>query len=429
MKGYYSHAGYFGAATIVCCSVSLLLLRQYHIVDQITDDIIFGMIGIAFMVMLVAEWRLQRRYRKNRGIVFVPTALHSSNLYILKSAMIRFVVLFIPFLLAYSLVQNHDYFVHTYAFRPTRHLFDILLYIFVWLGVPYLFLTLKYNGDKRYEIGDYAMLTLAGLKSIAAHLIAKVRKKKMPKYRLYRNRRIQKVLLLYLVNFFFLTLMARFIVQEFHGLEKEWMLIVSDQAAHMAWYPRYRHLFLLTFHLLFTIDVGIAIIGYSIASRWLYNRTRSVDRTLSGWMVALICYPPFNTITTQFFGYTGLPTHNLFTDERILALILTLVITLYILYVWGTVALGFKFSNLTNRGIVDRGPYAYVRHPAYVAKNSAWWLDNSYVLTNIWATIALAVWNIIYIARGLTEERHLAHDRDYRIYQEKVKFRFIPGLI
>ena len=146
-------------------------------------------------------------------------------------------------------------------------------------------------------------------------------------------------------------------------------------------------------------------------------------------MVALICYPPFNSITTQFFGYNGLPTHNLFTDERILALILTIVITLYFLYVWATVALGFKFSNLTNRGIVDKGPYAFVRHPAYIAKNSAWWMDNTFVLTNIWATIALTIWNIIYILRALTEERHLLKDKEYQNYTKKIRYKFIPRII
>jgi protein-S-isoprenylcysteine O-methyltransferase Ste14 len=296
-------------------------------------------------------------------------------------------------------------------------------------ALPYIFFTLKYKGAHRYEIGDYAILSIVGLKSLLQWAFAKILHKERPRYKLYKNRRVKKVLLLYLVNFFFLTLMARFIIQEFHGFEHELQKIFSQNFSHLHWYNQYKTSFLLLFHLLFTIDVGIAIIGYAFASRWLLNRTRSVDQTLSGWMVALICSPPINTITTQFFGYTGLPTHNLFSDERILAAILTIVIVLYFIYVWATVALGFKFSNLTNRGIVDRGPYAVVRHPAYVAKNSAWWVDNTFVLTNIWATLALAVWNIIYILRGLTEERHLAHDREYREYQQKVKYKFIPKMI
>ncbi len=429
MKGYYSHAGYVAAASIVTLSFTLFALREYGVVSHIANSHIFSMIGITFVLMLVAEYIFQKRYIAKNEIDYRFKSLSASTFYLLKSALVRYVALLLPLLFFYAIVQNHYYFTHTQAFGPTRELFDYLLYLYLFFALPYIFITLKYKGAHRYEIGDYAMLSIVGIKSLLQWVWAKIVHKEPPKYRLYKNRRVKKVLLLYLVNFFFLTLMARFIVQEFHGFEHEMMKMVSDRYTDMGWYAQYKILFLILFHLLFTIDVGIAIIGYAFASRWLFNRTRSVDRTLSGWMVALICYPPFNTITTQFFGYTGLPTHNLFTDERILALILMVVITLYFIYVWATVALGFKFSNLTNRGIVDRGPYAVVRHPAYVAKNSAWWMDNTFVLTNIWASIALAVWNIIYILRGLTEERHLEHDPAYRQYQQKVKYKFIPKVI
>ncbi len=51
----------------------------------------------------------------------------------------------------------------------------------------------------------------------------------------------------------------------------------------------------------------------------------------------------------------------------------TLLVALAV-FSWASIALGFKASNLTNRGIVTHGPYAFVRHPAYAAKNLAWWL-------------------------------------------------------
>ena len=402
---------------------------MHHILSSISTNDIFAMIGITFIVMLAAEFFLQRRFVRKQGIVYQFHSLSVNNRYLLKSTLYRFTVLLIPLLFFYAIVQNHYYFAHTQAFKPTRELFDILLVLFLVSAVPYIFLTLKYKGAARYEINDYAILSMVGIKSLYQMLMHRIFRKEIPKYRLYKNRRIQKVLLLYLVNFFFLTLMARFIVQEFQGFENALMKIHSDHFSQLGWYQQYKTGFQVLFHLLFTIDVGIAIIGYSIASRWLFNRTRSVDATLSGWMVALICYPPFNAVTSQFFGYYGLPTHNLFTDEHVLAAILTIVILLYFLYVWATVALGFKFSNLTHRGIIDKGPYAFVRHPAYAAKNSAWWMDNTFVLTNIWATIALAVWNIIYILRALTEERHLGKDSEYLQYTEKVKYKFIPKII
>ena len=42
-------------------------------------------------------------------------------------------------------------------------------------------------------------------------------------------------------------------------------------------------------------------------------------------------------------------------------------------YAWATVAFGFRFSNLTHRGILTHGPYAWTKHPAYLSKNLFWW--------------------------------------------------------
>ena len=36
-------------------------------------------------------------------------------------------------------------------------------------------------------------------------------------------------------------------------------------------------------------------------------------------------------------------------------------------------AFGFRFSNLTHRGILTHGPYAWTKHPAYLSKNLFWW--------------------------------------------------------
>ena len=52
----------------------------------------------------------------------------------------------------------------------------------------------------------------------------------------------------------------------------------------------------------------------------------------------------------------------------------TLILILMAIYSWASLSLGFKASNLTNRGIVSHGPYKYIRHPAYICKNLAWWL-------------------------------------------------------
>jgi protein-S-isoprenylcysteine O-methyltransferase Ste14 len=419
MNKYQSYAGYFGALTIVILSFGLVYLEKFAVIDFISVKVIFLTVAITFIVMVTVELLLQKRHSQKNNYRLQYSALSESNFYIFKSTVFRFLALFLPFLLFYSLVQKHSFFS-----IQTRDFFDFLFYIFICVGFPYIFFTLKFKGDKSYEFGDYAILTIIGVKSFFYLLF-----NKSYKNRFYQNRRVKKIWLLYLVNLIFISLMTQFITNEIYGFRDEFNLFLSYQNGSVGWYIEYKTFYLIIFHLLFTVDVSIALIGYTFASRWLNNRTKSVDTTLSGWMVALMCYPPLNSVTSQFIPYRGLDTHQLITNEYMLAVILTLLIILYTIYVWATVALGFKFSNLTNRGIVNIGPYKYVRHPAYISKNFAWWVDNTFVLTNIWASIALGLWNVVYIARALTEERHLKKDKEYEIYSSIVKYKFLPKII
>ncbi len=52
-------------------------------------------------------------------------------------------------------------------------------------------------------------------------------------------------------------------------------------------------------------------------------------------------------------------------------------LALMAVYAASSVALGLKASNPTHRGIVSRGPYAWVRHPADICKNLAWWIGST----------------------------------------------------
>lgn len=87
-----------------------------------------------------------------------------------------------------------------------------------------------------------------------------------------------------------------------------------------------------------------------------------------------------------------------------------------------TVAFGPLFSNLTRRGIITSGPYRFTKHPAYLAKNTGWWL---YELPAFFAeglggairrAIMLGCFSAIYLARARCEERLLSHDPVYRAY-------------
>jgi protein-S-isoprenylcysteine O-methyltransferase Ste14 len=105
-----------------------------------------------------------------------------------------------------------------------------------------------------------------------------------------------------------------------------------------------------------------------------------------------------------------------------------LTLMLFFVYVWATVAFGLRFSNVTHRGILDTGPYRYIRHPAYATKNLAWWTESLSGFGSPWQFVYLAGLNAIYITRAITEERHLSTFQDYRDYMQRVRWRFIPGV-
>jgi protein-S-isoprenylcysteine O-methyltransferase Ste14 len=196
-------------------------------------------------------------------------------------------------------------------------------------------------------------------------------------------------------------------------------------------------------------DTLLFTLGYIVETPALRNRIRSVDPTFFGWFICLACYPPFNDFTSRFLEwqsadfpqFSGLPGSLPQAAKDTLHVVanVALLVSLAI-YSWASIALGFKASNLTNRGIVSRGPYSVVRHPAYAAKNLAWWigaLPNLYLVCTggswrqcAYALFALCGWTTIYALRAITEERHLLlGDNGYAAYMQRVRYRFIPGVV
>lgn len=220
----------------------------------------------------------------------------------------------------------------------------------------------------------------------------------------------EKVAALFLlVKLFFLPLMISF----FHKN----LYILIRKSAKMSLYP-------LALATLFTLDTGIFAFGYTFEFRSLKNVVKSVEPTFFGWFVALICYPPFNGIAGNYIPW-GANDYALFSNPTFTIVMQVSVVLLLIIYVWASVALGAKASNLTNRGIVAKFPYSIIRHPAYISKNLVWWLTLLPAI-NFKFALGMLFWTIIYFFRAMTEERHLLEDPDYQEYCKKVKYRFIP---
>ncbi len=185
---------------------------------------------------------------------------------------------------------------------------------------------------------------------------------------------------------------------------------------------------------MFLVDVQIAMVGYLLTMKPLDAQIRSANPYLGGWVAALICYPPFilmggggvldyRTNGSEWtFWLDGMPALQWIWAGAL--------VVLTGIYAWATVAFGLRFSNLTYRGVLTNGPYAFTRHPAYLSKNTFWWLSTLPFLTTTHSTVdavrntvILGLVSGVYFWRAKTEEAHLlgedAKYRDYHAWMSK----------
>jgi len=227
-----------------------------------------------------------------------------------------------------------------------------------------------------------------------------------------------------LVKIFFLPIMLNFTFNNLGAFRNQFSAITINSFLTLNGFNTILFPILLT--TIFLIDTLWFSFGYTFESGFLKNSIRSVEPTILGWATALICYPPFNSFAVKGINWYA-NDYVLFQTPIITFIIRFIIILLLLIYVGATLALGTKCSNLTNRGIVSRGPYSFIRHPAYISKNLAWWLT-MIPIASIPAILSMATWSFIYHLRTITEERHLSLDKDYVEYKKKVKWRYLPGI-
>ncbi|MFO1032583.1 MAG: hypothetical protein U1E15_00220 [Hyphomicrobiales bacterium] len=230
------------------------------------------------------------------------------------------------------------------------------------------------------------------------------------------DQELRQFLLGWLVKGFFAPLMIVFASGDLGRI------LGQDFAASFAeqggWYN-------VSYDMLFFVDVAFAATGYLCTLKLFDAQIRSAEPTAFGWLVCIMCYPPFwDSIRNNFFEYdTGQGWGGWLSDYPFFYTLWgASIIALLLFYAWTTVSFGMRFSNLTHRGILTSGPFAFTKHPAYISKNISWWLVSvPFIPVNgIWQAVmnclALLMINGIYWLRAITEERHLSRDPAYVAY-------------
>lgn len=302
----------------------------------------------------------------------------------------------------------------------------------LWLafGFFYHFFSLKYRAGVSWDRKDPAVYVLMVIRHLWRRLTRKAKPISKPSL-IWESERARKTFLGLLVKAFFLPIMTSFFFSGAKNTIEMWHNLANLLRHADSWtiqfYASFTALYKFLIESLLLIDVTIAVLGYTLTTRWLNNGISSVDQTGLGWLTCLACYRPFNDLTERYFPW---PTTDISTlaDTPIKLMLMTLVLGLLAIYVWATMAFGLRFSNLTYRGVISKGPYQFIRHPAYAAKSAAWWVEFLPSFSNLTAVLYMASWTLLYYLRAYTEERHLLQFKDYRAYVARVRWRFIPGI-
>jgi protein-S-isoprenylcysteine O-methyltransferase Ste14 len=346
------------------------------------------------------------------------------------------------------LYNRHPYYMRA-QFTPWRPVFNFGCVAWAALGLPYAYATIKKFSTRVKDMRDptlhWMLLARGAWRGKTKHLL--------------RSRRIKTTMLSLCVKGFYAPLMTTFFAGHMNNISRDWSIrkhvpIWNDMGGHATvqdWWTYVTHNVLqllpnggdiaalfdsswytlvnvrfasdIYYNVLFFVDCGWALMGYCLESQWLGNKTRSVEPTALGWAAAIFCYPPFNDVLGTYLPLDQ--SHHFITAPWGQMACRLLMLAAFTIYAAATVAFGMKFSNLTNRGITDKGPYRFIRHPAYVCKGFAWWME---YLPNMGLQTAffLIGLNGVYAIRAWTEERHLSQDPDYVAYKKKVPWVMIP---
>lgn len=441
--------GVIGAITVVACAVWYnvtqalqkgVYLFGWQVTDQRMETLLFALIVITVVMLLAEAIRLYIR-DPNSFIEVAPQIKEKRYGEFLQSALANFlcylflfkmVVLFFQWGGEYGYQRNAGYYQSWFMFIEAAY------NVYFWGGLPYVLITRALKYDPESDKKDFSNLVYKVITYLLSYPL------KIKSWRAPFAEEHKKSVRALLVKMFFTPLMTVFFCDQFPHLVSN-VGYVFDTIPDLIASGNYNHkrfnndFFNVSIALIFSIDVALAWVGYVISTRWVDNQTKSAEPTMLGWLVCITCYPPFQMFLGLYFPAPGEREVLRFDHQWVITITTGMMLLSYFVYMSATMWFGVRFSNLTNRGIIRTGPFAFIRHPAYASKNFAWWcVMFPAVLFNathtglhvaIIQTIGLVFMTWVYYMRAITEERHLSADPYYLEYCKQVKYRFIPGVL
>lgn len=220
----------------------------------------------------------------------------------------------------------------------------------------------------------------------------------------------------WVVKGYFLALLTVYADRAFNGMLATNFNIILDST---------ENLYHFVYDSVLTIGLVVAVVGHSMTLRLINTHIRSVEPTLFGWWICVMCFQPFKSIYDLYVLPRGQEDmwlevfHQYPIFQGMWAAVIIVLLGIAIL---SDIQFGARYSYLTHRGIITSGLYRFTKHPSYV---SIWLV---YILTFfpfftfdtflgiLQSSAALFLVGLVYYLRARTEERHLSHDPVYVEY-------------
>jgi protein-S-isoprenylcysteine O-methyltransferase Ste14 len=376
------------------------------------------LLGLAFLYAIINFYRQV----KGRGRFTLLKTINWPLL--LKQAFVRYLV-WLVIIYSGKLLYQVLPFYSTERFQANFLFFDQLLMAYLVMGVPYFVVTLILKSSRQEDFYDPAIRLLHISKQLFSGLVNEEKNKTA--YLVLRNRYNRKVLLNLVMRAYFIPIMViQVLGTTLSNLDMINRISGDNQLLNFLYFAT-------TF--LWMMDIINATMSYCLESRWLENRSRSIDMTFTGWLVCFCCYEPLNQVTGAIFPFAPfVATHNpqdlLVANWNFLIAFKVVEIVFLCGHIYSNVSLGPSIANITLKKLQSRGPYGLIRHPGTTTK-LLYWLSQSIIYKQFWTLKIIygyAMWAAIYVARALTEERHLKKYPEYLEYMKRVKYRFFPWL-
>jgi len=371
------------------------------------------------LAVIYALFNILRQYR-GQSCFSVEKKLDIVRL--LKRSLARYLVWLGVLYAATGVFEAHAFYFRTGA---SLAFFSWFVKLYLIFGLPYFLLTLTLKSSVTEDFYDPAIRLIHIFKQLTLGL---ARGRFGSAFAVLKKRYNRKVLLNLVMKAYFIPVMAG---QVYYNLNNA----IRFSSFNFGNYDFFTICLWIT-AILWLMDTTNATLSYCLESRWIENRSRSIDMTLGGWMVCLMCYAPLNGITGavfQFAPFAGMrhPESIISQDITFLYVIKLIEIAVLVVHIYADVSLGPSVANITLKKLQTRGLYGVIRHPGTNSKLLLWWIQAVFY-AEFWKggyLLGHLGWNGIYILRALTEERHLSRHEEYMEYRKNVRYRFLPGII